>query len=58
MTLTLAEIARRLGKPRGTVWAAAKRNCFPWTQSGKSVLAELEDVQAYFENNRNSKKKS
>ena len=58
MTLSLTEIARRLGMKRGTVWAAKKRNAFKWTQSGKTVLAELEDVKAYFATNRNSKKKS
>ena len=56
MTLPLAEIARRLGKKRGTVWAAADRNAFPSFTTEGNRLAELEDVQAYFATNRNSKK--
>jgi len=56
--LTLAEIARRLGTPKSTVWAAAKRGRFNTILSGANVLAELKDVQTYFATNRNSRKKS
>jgi hypothetical protein len=58
LTLPLAEIARRLGKKRGTVYAAANRNAFLSITTEGNRLAELEDVKHYFENNRNSKKKT